>query len=310
MTTHEGLERAYQQIQNSFRGPWRVNESMALHTTWRIGGPADVLAIPEDDDDLAYLIKQCHHYDVPWTVIGAGSNVLVSDLGIEGIVIKLSKFCHKEWQNHQLIVGAGLSLPYLSRYSAKKGFKGLEFAVAIPASLGGSVVMNAGAHGQSMDLVVAWIDGIDEQGHSIHYDKAELDFSYRYSRLQKEKVLVTRIALDLQPYSIEALTATMEEVLQKRKATQPLQWPNAGSIFLNPPGQSAGRLIESAGMKGFTVGGAQVSTVHANFIINQGHAKAEDVLKIMEEIRQRVKTTCGIELESEVRVIGRTGEAG
>ncbi|QGG47855.1 UDP-N-acetylmuramate dehydrogenase [Heliorestis convoluta] len=310
MTIHKGLERAYQHIQGAFRGSWKVNESMALHTTWRIGGPADVLAIPEDEADLAYLLLQCKECKVPWTVIGAGSNILVSDGGIEGIVIKLDNFSQKEWQNHRFIAGAGCKLPSLARYTAQKGYKGLDFAVAIPATLGGAAVMNAGAHGQSMAEVVTWIEGINEQGQKVCYEKSELQYGYRFSRLQKEKIVVTTVAMDLLSHVREEIEATMREVFEKRKATQPLQWPNAGSIFLNPPGQSAGKLIEEVGMKGFTFGGAQVSKIHGNFIVNLGNAKAAEVLEIIEEVRRRVKTTCGIELESEVHVIGRTGEAG
>ncbi|MTV47562.1 UDP-N-acetylmuramate dehydrogenase [Heliobacillus mobilis] len=295
-------------ITSGFRGKWKVNEPMSLHTTWRIGGPADLFTVPADEEDAALLIGNCNQNHVPWTVVGLGSNLLVADKGIRGVVIHLGKeFSQRTQEGNQVIVGAGCSLPGLARFAARQGLQGLAFAVGIPASVGGAVIMNAGAHGGSISDVLRWVDILDAQGCKRRLTREEMNFSYRHSRLQQEKALVLRACMDLHPGTTGEMEAFMDTILAKRKATQPLEWPNAGSVFLNPPADSAGRLIEKAGMKGFAIGGAQVSPKHANFIINTGEATAKDVLALIEAVKEKVRVTCGIELNSEVRVIGESG---
>ncbi|MZP43930.1 UDP-N-acetylmuramate dehydrogenase [Heliobacterium gestii] len=296
-------------LTKDLRGQWMQNEPMSRHTTWRIGGPADLFVDPADESDLAGLVRRCREAGVPWLVVGIGSNLLVSDNGIRGVVIHLGRpFADKRVDDCRLTAGAGCTLPALARFAAQAALQGLEFASGIPASLGGAVAMNAGAHSGSMQDVVGWVDVMDEDGAIRRYEREEMDFSYRHSRLQGEKAIVIRAGMELCRGDRESILRLMEEKLARRKKTQPLDWPNAGSVFLNPPGDlSAGRLIETAGLKGFTIGGAQVSEKHANFIVNRGGATAADVLALIEAVRNRVKATCGIELRSEVRVIGDAG---
>ncbi|MDD2421749.1 MAG: UDP-N-acetylmuramate dehydrogenase [Heliobacteriaceae bacterium] len=306
-----GVPRDYNRVRNGFRGDWKESEPMRLHTSWRIGGPADVFAVPVDVADLALLIRNCQDNGTPWLVVGGGSNLLVADRGIRGVVIYLgSKFGQKELAGTFFSAGAACRLPALARFTARHGLRGLEFAAGIPATLGGAVVMNAGAHGRTLGDVVRMVEVIDGAGQLKRLIQSQLGFGYRRSCLQGKKGVVIRVEMELSFDVREAVERDLAAVLQQRRASQPLEWPNAGSVFINPPGQVAGGLIETAGLKGFAVGGAQVSTRHANFIINTGGATAADVLAVMATVKNRVLATCGVELESEIRVVGDTGGAG
>ncbi|WP_207708966.1 UDP-N-acetylmuramate dehydrogenase [Heliomicrobium undosum] len=309
MGNRQGALTDMTQITRDFRGQWMQKEPMSRHTTWKIGGPADLFAMPADEADLAGLIRGCREREIPWMVVGSGSNLLVADNGIRGVVIHLGRaFSDRRLDDCRLTAGGGCALSGLARLAVKAGLQGLEFACGIPASLGGAVAMNAGAHGGSMENIVRWADVIDDEGRIRRYQGEEMDFAYRHSRLQGEKAIVVRVGMELRWGDQEALERWMEEKLTLRRKSQPLDFPNAGSVFLNPPGSlSAGRLIDEAGMKGFAIGGAQVSERHANFIVNRGGATAADVLALIDTVRARVLATCGIELKSEVRVIGDSG---
>ncbi|MCW2278858.1 UDP-N-acetylmuramate dehydrogenase [Heliophilum fasciatum] len=298
------------EVLKGFRGRWREQEPLAGHTTWRIGGPADLYVLPLDRQDLVLIVQNCLRCGVPWTVLGAGSNVLIADQGIRGVVIGLADgFRYKQRSGYQVTAGAAVGLPGLARWTVWQGLAGLEFAAGIPASLGGAVMMNAGAHGAAVGERVLAVELVNEHGAIETVAAEELQFTYRHSRLQKRRCIVTEVQLQLTDGVVADMEAAMAKALARRRATQPLEWPNAGSVFLNPPGDSAGRLIEAAGLKGYRIGGAEVSNRHANFIVNAGGATATDVLALIALIQQRVLAASGVELCTEIQLVGDTGRA-
>ena len=282
-----------------------LEEPMAKHTSFRIGGPADVLAQPADEAELAALLKRAGEHAVPVTLIGNGSNLLVRDKGIRGLVIKLSNsFSDMKALGNELTFGSGISLAMASKKAASLSLSGLEFAVGIPGTIGGAVYMNAGAYDGEMAKVVTSVRVMDREGKISELKASELAFAYRHTALQNSGLIVTSVTCVLQPDEADAIAAKMADFSQRRISKQPLELPSAGSMFKRPPGYFAGTLIDQTGLKGYTVGGAQVSTKHAGFVVNVGGATAQDVLQLISDVQSKVFAAHGVRLEPEVLVLG------
>lgn len=283
----------------------RFNESMAAHTTWRIGGTADVFVAPTTISALTGAVRAARALSLPITVIGRGSNALVLDGGIRGLVIKLHDgFADIQFEGQSVIAMAGRSYVSAANLSVRHGLAGLEFATGIPGSVGGAVMMNAGAYGKETCEVLEWADVMDEDGVIQRMTNSDFRFGYRYSILKDQPGIVIRAKFQLKEGNRETLTATVKEWKLRRAQTQPLSWPNCGSVFRNPEGTHAARLIQEAGLKGLRHGGAQISEKHANFIVNCGDAKAADVLWLIRHAQNTIREQVGIDLETEVRVLG------
>ncbi|HEY2493936.1 MAG TPA: UDP-N-acetylmuramate dehydrogenase [Paenibacillus sp.] len=282
-----------------------LNEPLARHTTWRIGGPADALIIPKTREQLQELIALLHQHEIPWMQIGRGSNMLVSDKGIRGAVIKLgSDLEYANFQEDVVTAGGGCSFVKLSIMAGKRGLTGLEFAAGIPGSVGGAVYMNAGAHGSDVSRIFKSAEIVLNTGEMVSYAAEDMTFEYRHSILHERKGIVVEATFELNHGVRTEIAETMASYKDRRRRTQPLQLPCAGSVFRNPPGDHAARLIEATNLKGYGVGGAEVSVQHANFIVNTGQATAEDVLALMHEIQQKIYSEQGISLIPEVFVVG------
>ena len=285
--------------------PLLAQEPMAKHTSFRIGGPADVLAQPANEAELAALLKRAAEHAVPVTLIGNGSNLLVRDKGIRGLVIKLSNsFSDMKALGNELTFGSGISLAMASKKAASLSLSGLEFAVGIPGTIGGAVYMNAGAYDGEMAKVVTSVRVMDREGKISELKASELAFAYRHTALQNSGLIVTSVTCVLQPDEADAIAAKMADFSQRRISKQPLELPSAGSMFKRPVGYFAGTLIEQTGLKGYTVGGAQVSTKHAGFVVNVGGATAKDVLQLISDVQSKVFAAHGVRLEPEVLVLG------
>lgn len=287
------------------RGEIRPGEPLAVHTTLRIGGPADVYVLPAGEEDVAAAVRAARLLGMPVTVLGRGSNVLVPDEGVRGMVLNpVAATTWLRFTGCRVEVGAGYPLPGLVRAAVERGLGGLEELGGIPGSVGGALCMNAGAGGQTIGEVTVWVDTVGPGGERYRLFPEELAFGYRYSRLLEGAGIVVAAALDLRPAAREALRRRLRDGEARRRRTQPLDMPNAGSVFKNPPGDHAGRLLEEAGCKGLRVGGAQISPRHANFIVNLGGATAADVLTLMGEAYRRVRDALGVRLEPEIRLLG------
>ena len=285
--------------------PLLAQEPMAKHTSFRIGGPADVLAQPADEAELAALLKRAGEHAVPVTLVGNGSNLLVRDKGIRGLVIKLSNLFNSiTVDGNVLTFGSGISLAMASKKAASLSLSGMEFAVGIPGTIGGAVYMNAGAYDGEMAKVVTCVRVMDMQGKISELQASELDFAYRHTALQNSGWIVISVTVALQPGEAESIAAKMADFSQRRNSKQPLELPSAGSMFKRPVGYFAGTLIEQTGLKGYTVGGAQVSTKHAGFVVNVGGATAKDVLQLISDVQSKVFAAHGVRLEPEVLVLG------
>ena len=285
--------------------PLLAQEPMAKHTSFRIGGPADVLAQPADEAELAALLKRAAEHAVPVTLIGNGSNLLVRDKGIRGLVIKLSNLFNSiTVDGNVLTFGSGISLAMASKKAASLSLSGMEFAVGIPGTIGGAVYMNAGAYDGEMAKVVTSVRVMDREGKISELKASELAFAYRHTALQNSGLIVTSVTCVLQPDEADAIAAKMADFSQRRISKQPLELPSAGSMFKRPPGYFAGTLIDQTGLKGYTVGGAQVSTKHAGFVVNVGGATAQDVLQLISDVQSKVFAAHGVRLEPEVLVLG------
>ena len=285
--------------------PCLWQESMARHTTFKVGGPADLLVIPQTVEDAVTLITAARQQDIPITLLGNGSNLLVLDGGIEGLVVDLSALNQFSVEGTVLRAQCGASLAQLAKAALDKGLAGLAFAAGIPGTLGGAVLMNAGAYGGEMRQIVKAVDILDRQGERKVVAGEAMDFGYRHSRAMDEGWVILGASLQLEKGCPTQIAETMKDLAMRRRTKQPLQYPSAGSFFKRPEGHFAGALIEEAGMKGYRVGDAQVSELHAGFVINRGHATAAELLALKEEVVKRVKANSGITLEMEVRIVGR-----
>ncbi|MBP1992793.1 UDP-N-acetylmuramate dehydrogenase [Paenibacillus eucommiae] len=299
------MEQLISDLQAAGIGQIKQNESLAPYTTWKIGGPADILIIPTNKVQLAAAIQILYRRGIPWTVIGRGSNLLVTDLGIRGAVIKLGEALETlRFEGRMVYVGASYSFIKLSVLAAKEGLTGLEFAGGIPGSVGGAVYMNAGAHGSDVSRILKWAEVILETGELVQMQAQELHYAYRHSILHRLPGIVTEAVFELDYGERKEIKDALAAHRARRLRTQPLQLATAGSVFRNPEHHFAAKLIEEAGLKGLRVGGAEVSTLHANFIVNTGCATAVDVLTLIQEVQRKVREVYGIALVPEVLVVG------
>ena len=282
-----------------------VAEPMKNHTTFRIGGPADALALPKTPEEVAEVVRFCHEHAQPYYVLGNGSNLLVSDEGYRGIVLQLYRNFNDIQVNGEMItVQSGAMLAAVARTAYQNGLTGLEFASGIPGTIGGAVVMNAGAYGGEMKHVLREVTVLTKEGEVLAIPAKALELGYRTSVIPKNGWIVLGAVLQLKKGDPEQILARMEELKEQRITKQPLDLPSAGSTFKRPEGYFAGKLIMDAGLRGFTVGGAQVSEKHCGFVVNRGDATAADVWKLICEVKRRVKEMTGVELEPEVKLLG------
>jgi UDP-N-acetylmuramate dehydrogenase len=295
-----------EELKQSMIGTVKENEPMANHTTIKIGGPAELFVEPTSVENLEKTMKLIQKYKVQWIAIGRGSNLLVSDRGISGVVIKLGSGLDKvEMNGTTLTVGGGHSLVSLATSISRKGFSGLEFASGIPGSVGGAVFMNAGAHGSDISNILDKALVLFEDGKLEWVSNEEMEFSYRTSVLQKKRPgVVVEAVFSLEEGNKDSIFSEMQKNKDYRKETQPWNFPCAGSIFRNPLPNYAGKLIEVAGLKGYQIGGAKISEMHGNFIVNTGNAKADDVLQLIQHVKDTIYDLYEVKMETEVEIIG------
>lgn len=297
------MDRISSLIRQKFRGRVLFDEPMSLHTSLKVGGPADLFCIPEDLADLQESLAVLAEAGTPRLVVGGGFNLLVRDGGIRGVVISLERLNRLErLEGFRLRAEAGVENGVLVRFAHEERLAGLEFLIGIPGRLGGALGMNAGAHGEEILDRVESLEVLGENGLETRAS-AVLEFGYRYLRLAPGEI-ITAATFKLDKGDPAEIESRIEGFLAHRRNTQRVGYPNAGSYFRNPPGAHAWQLIDAAGLRGFKVGGAQVSQVHTNFLVNTGGATAADFLELARLIREKVKAGSGIELEEEVRIVG------
>ena len=287
-----------------FHGRMLENEPLSRYTTWRIGGPARYLLQPADVDDIVRGLEMARERGLPWLVLGLGSNVLVKDGGFPGMVIRMGKGLDKfEMKGATAIVGAGMPTPILARRTAEAGFSGVERFIGIPGSVGGGIYMNAGCHGAEFAEIVTEVTVMDGKGKTRTIPRKQISYKYRGSNLGD--VIVLEAKLQLGEESPAKLKELQAKLFRWRKAGTPFDQPCAGSTFKNPGGnKTAGMLIDEVGLKGFRMGGAQVSPMHANYFVNLGNATAADVLRLIDHVQKTVAKKAGVELQLEIKVLG------
>jgi len=285
------------------KGEYFFNEPLSKHTTWKVGGPADVIYVPKNLISCRALLQQLQEEKIPYFILGNGSNVLVGDKGFRGAVIKLRAINTIDFNENIVTVGSGVALPVLAMEASKRSLSGLEFLAGIPGTVGAGVKVNAGADGANISDVfvsaLVWQEGVEKE---ISVD--EMEFSYRTSALKNTPTVILRAIFKLNNGNQENIKHQMQHSLLYRKNKQPIEYPNAGSVFKNPTDNFAGKLIADAGLQGKSIGGATVSTKHANFIVNTGKATAKDIKSLITLVQQEVLTSSGILLEPEVEFIG------
>ena len=296
----------FQQKISEYIGNIKVSlfEPMEKHTSFRIGGPAEVMAFPKDREELASLLILSKVLDCKIAILGAGTNVLAPDKGVDGLVICL-KDCldgMRLLDNDRIYVAGGVTLSRTAVFAAGHGLSGMEFAHGIPGTVGGGVFMNAGAYGGEIAQICESVEVMSLDGVLTLYQGSEMDFSYRHSRLENEPGIVVGATFKLEKSNEEQVRAGMQDLMKRRKASQPLDMPSAGSAFKRPATGYAAALIDEAGLKGYAVGGAAVSEKHAGFVVNLGGATAADVKKLLDDVSDRVFERTGIRLEPEVRI--------
>ncbi len=284
-----------------------LDEPMSRHTTFEIGGPADCLIFPTTTKEVQQVLALVNEYELPLTVLGNGSNVLVRDGGIRGVVLKFNgpmSAIRLSGDGTHIVADAGAHLKDVSEFAAKNGLTGLEYACGIPGSIGGAIFMNAGAYDGETKNVAYAVRAVTRAGELKEYKADELGLGYRRSIFQGNGELICQVELALQKGDMAAIQAKIADFTQRRESKQPLELPSAGSTFKRPQGYFAGTLIDQTGLKGLTVGGAQVSTKHAGFVVNFNHATAQDVQGVIAEVQKRVLARHGVQLYPEVRMIG------
>lgn len=283
----------------------RLSEPMKKHTTFRIGGEADYFVMPRTKEEVKQTVAVCREEQAPYSIVGNGSNLLVSDAGYRGVVIQIFKeMSRAEAEGTRIRAQAGASLAKIAGIALEAGLCGFEFAAGIPGTLGGACVMNAGAYGGEMKDVLVNVTVLDEEGRIITIDKEHLELGYRTSVIAKKGYVVLEAELELQEGNREEIRALMDELKDKRTSKQPLEYPSAGSTFKRPEGYFAGKLIQDAGLRGFRVGDAMVSEKHCGFVINAGEASAAAVDSLMKQVSERVQAQFGVTLEPEVKRLG------
>ncbi|OUL10222.1 UDP-N-acetylmuramate dehydrogenase [Trichococcus shcherbakoviae] len=282
----------------------KENEKLSHYTYTKTGGPADALVFPKTKDEVAAIVAWVNEKQIPLTVLGNSSNVIIKDGGIRGIVMILTEMNHMEVKRHRLIVQSGARLIDASRMALAERLSGLEFACGIPGSVGGAVYMNAGAYDGEVEEVIESVVVITREGKIKNYEKNELEFSYRHSKLQETNEIVLEVVFHLEKGKQETIKARMDDLTALRESKQPLEYPSCGSVFKRPTGYFTGKLIQEAGLQGLIWGGAQVSMKHAGFIVNINSATATDYIELIAHIKEVIMEHYGVPLETEVRIIG------
>ncbi len=281
------------------------DEPMRNHTTFRIGGPADYFVCPDHTEELLEILRVCREADMPWFILGNGSNLLVGDKGYRGVVIQINKnFARMTEEKGRLTAGAGVMMSKLAKFAQERGLTGIEFASGIPGTLGGACVMNAGAYGGEMSQVLTSVTVVDQAGNLIKLPVRDLEMGYRTSLVKKKGLIVVEAKMQLEKGDSKAIAECMGELRKTRCSKQPLESPSAGSTFKRPEGYFAGKLIMDAGLRGYAVGGARVSEKHCGFVISDGTATAADVRALMNHVTDVVRSKFGVILEPEVQFLG------
>ncbi|MCG8538576.1 MAG: UDP-N-acetylmuramate dehydrogenase [Clostridia bacterium] len=280
------------------------DEMMKNHTSFKIGGPADLLIIPESIDDIVFAVNYCREKNMKYHIIGNGSNLLISDRGIRGVVIKIAEnFNNVIIEENRVKAQAGILLSKLFKLVMRESLGGFEFASGIPGTLGGAVAMNAGAYGGEMKDVVIGVTVLDSDGRVIYLDREELKFGYRKSFIQEKDYIVLEVDMELNKGDLEKIKSITDDLTKRRTSKQPLHLPSAGSTFKRPTGYYAGKLIQDSGLKGVRIGDAQISEMHSGFIVNLGNATFDDVYNLIKLTQKVVKDKYDVELETEVKII-------
>lgn len=283
----------------------KVDEPMKNHVTFRVGGPADFFVMPENGEELERVLKQCAKHEMPYYIIGNGSNLLVSDQGYRGVVIQLFRqLSHIQCEGNVIRAQAGALLSAVANRALEEGLTGFEFAAGIPGTLGGACVMNAGAYGGEMKDVLKTVTVLTREGEFLTLEKNELELGYRTSIIAKRDYIVLEAQIELQEGNPEQIKEVMDDLKERRITKQPLEYPSAGSTFKRPEGYFAGKLIQDTGLQGFQVGGAQVSEKHCGFVINKDQATAADIEELIRQVQDRVEEKFGVRLETEVKRLG------
>lgn len=282
----------------------KINEPMSEHIYFKVGGPVDYLLNPKKKEQVVEIINICKSENIPYYIIGNGSNLLVKDGGIRGVVIKLCELDNIEVKDNTIISECGALLSKVSEAALDNSLTGFEFACGIPGSIGGAVYMNAGAYDGEISHVIKWAEIIDGDGKLVKLSRDELKLGYRTSYIMENGFVVIGACFELRFGDKELIKNRVDELTRRREERQPLEYPSAGSTFKRPPGYFAGKLIQDAGLKGFSLGGAAVSEKHSGFVINKGDATAKDILDLIAHIQATIKEKFGVELNTEVRIIG------
>ena len=284
----------------------RRKEPMQHHTTFRIGGPAAYYVTPKEREEVAAVMRFCREQEIPYYILGNGSNLLVSDAGFDGVVIAIDRLWrYTVWEGCRVTAGAGTPLAVLAREALEYGLTGMEFAAGIPGTLGGAVVMNAGAYGSEMKNIITSATVLTIGGEVLTLSAGELALGYRTSCIPAAGHVVLAAELELAAGDPAQIRSRMEELAVQRRTKQPLEYPSAGSTFKRPPGHFAGKLIQDAGLSGYRVGGAQVAEKHNGFVINAGDAAAADVIALCDHVKSEVKRQFDVDLELEVKLLGK-----
>ena len=281
-----------------------LDEPMSKHTTFKVGGPADVFVIPSSADEAIAVVGACRRLQVPYFVLGKGSDLLISDEGYRGVMISLESLANIEVQGNVLVCGAGAALKDVAHVARDNGLAGFEFASGIPGSVGGACFMNAGAYDGCMADVLQSVDVLDANGEVVTIGVDDLELGYRTSKIRTDGLMVLSARIELADGSKEQIGQKIDDLTRRREEKQPLEYGSAGSTFKRPEGYFAGKLIMDSGLKGYTVGGACVSNKHAGFVINKGGATAADVRAVISHVQDEVERQFGVRLEPEVRFIG------
>lgn len=300
MSIYEGLEKILD------KSNIKYNELMKNHTTTKVGGPCDCLVEPTSIEEIQNILKYAKENNIKYYVIGNGSNLLVKDEGINALIIKITdKFSDYEINDNYIKVYAGCSVPKLSQIAKKNSLSGLEFACGIPGSVGGAIRMNAGAYGSEMVNVVNRVGYLNEKCEVIEISGEEANFTYRHSMFGEHPEYVVLYAIyKLEKGDINEISSKMETNMNSRKEKQPLEYPNFGSVFKRPEGYFVGKLVDDCGLKGYSIGGAQVSTKHSGFIVNKGNATCKDILDLIEYVKKTVNEKFNVMLQEEVVILG------
>lgn len=305
----------YQELKNELsailsEGQLRVDEPMKTHTTFRIGGPARFYVLPQTEEQLAEIVKVCNRCEVPFFILGNGSNLLVGDQGFDGVVIEIKErfaFCQMEEKESLVFVkaGAGIMLSKLAKEVANQSLEGFEFAAGIPGTLGGAVAMNAGAYGGEIKDHIVSAKVMTRDGDVMELSKEELELGYRRSIITKKEYIVLEATFEFSHGNKDDIMAMIKDFNGRRREKQPLEYPSAGSTFKRPEGHFAGKLIQDAGLRGFRVGDVMVSEKHCGFVVNVGAGTAAQVKELIEKVSEKVEAEFGVKLEPEVRFIGK-----